>query len=169
MIADECTIRILVCGTPDRADDGVALCAVAQLLPSLSEEGRRDVDVRYCGQLDVEHLLEVPAGTPVLIVDAAAGVPAGEIVTVDLDELLAHQHGPAPRSSHALPIAQVLGIARVFAEAPLEGAFVGLGGADFGLGDMLSPKVEQALPKFVAAIGRSIERLGRRTAEMATR
>jgi hydrogenase maturation protease len=161
MLDDECTIRVLVCGTSDRADDGVAPRAVARLLPSLREEGRCDVDVRYCGQLDVEHLLDVPAGTPVLIVDAASGVPAGEIVTLDLDELLERRSGPTPRSSHALPIGQVLGVARAFAEAPLEGAFVGVGGADFGLGDELSPQVERALPAFAAAIRNSIEQLAR--------
>jgi hydrogenase maturation protease len=164
-MTDEGAIRVLVCGTPDRTDDGVALRAVAQLLPSLREEGSHDVDVRYCGQLDVEHLLDVPAGTPVLIVDAAAGVPAGQIVTLGFDELLAHPHGPSPRSSHALPIGQVLGIARVFADAPPEGEFVGLGGADFGLGEELSPEVERALPAFVGAIGRSIERLARTSGE----
>jgi hydrogenase maturation protease len=163
MMADEGAIRVLVCGTPDRADDGVAMRAAAQLLPSLREEGSLDVDVRYCGQLDVEHLLDVPAGTPALIVDAAAGVPPGEIVTLGFDELLAHPQGPAPRSSHALPIAQVLGIARVFADAPLKGEFVGVGGADFGLGEVLSPAVEDALPAFVAAIERSIGRLARTT------
>ncbi len=165
MLPDECTIRVLVCGTSDRADDGVAPRAVAELLPSLREEGRYDVDVRYCGQLDVEHLLDVPAGTPVLIVDAASGVPAGEIVTRDLDALLADRPGPAPRSSHALPIGQVLGIAQAFAEAPMRGSFVGVGGADFGLGDELSPQVERALPAFVEAIRGSIERLARTTGE----
>lgn len=159
MLADEGTIRILVCGTADRADDGVAPRAVAQLLPSLREEGRYDVDVRYCGQLDVEHLLDVPAGAPILLVDAAAGVPAGEIVTRDLDELLAERPGPGPRSSHALPISQVLGVARAFAEVPIRGAFVGVGGADFGLGEELSPEVECALPAFVASIRDAIERL----------
>jgi hydrogenase maturation protease len=165
MFADECTIRVLVCGTSDRADDGVAPRAVAQLLPSLREEGRYDVDVRYCGQLDVEHLLDVPAGTPVLIVDAASGVPAGEIVTRDLDALLDERPGPAPRSSHALPIGQVLGVARAFAEAPLQGAFVGIGGADFGLGDELSPQVERALPAFVTVIRDTIEQLVRGSSE----
>lgn len=169
MISDVGAVRVLVCGTPDRADDGVALHAIGRLLPSLREQGHMDVDVRYCGQLDVDHLLDVPAGTPVLIVDAAAGVPAGQVVTLDLDELLADRSVPAPRSSHALPIAQVLGIANVLGDAPVEGMFVGMGGAEFGLGDELSGEVEHALPVFVAAIGHGIERLGRRPAAAGRR
>ncbi len=155
-MADEPVVWLLVCGTLDRVDDGAALRAIELLLPSLREAGRRGVEVRYCGQLDVDHLLELPDGAPIVLVDAASGVPAGEIVVRTFDELIDRARTGAPRSSHALPIDQVLGIARVFAEAPMNGTFVGIGGADFGLGTDLSAAVEQALPEFVAAISDAI-------------
>jgi hydrogenase maturation protease len=157
MGADRGTIRLLVCGSPDRADDGVALRAVARLAPRVGDEGPIHLDVRRCGQLDVEQLLDVPAGTPVLIVDAAAGVPAGEVVTLNGDRLLARPRAAAPRSSHALPVDQVLGLARILADQPLDVTFVGVGGADFGLGGELSPAVRRALPEYVSAIEAAIE------------
>jgi len=70
-----------------------------------------------------------------------------------------HPEGPAPHSSHSLPINQVLGVANVLAEKPLEGVFVGIGGSDFGFGERLSSSVMRGLPAFVAAIDRAVEAL----------
>jgi Ni,Fe-hydrogenase maturation factor len=81
-------------------------------------------------------------------------------VTITFDELLANPRGPAPRSSHALPIDQVLGLTRLLADAPVEGLFVGIGGEDFGLGEDLSPKVREALPAYARAIGAAIATVG---------
>ncbi len=141
------TARLLVCGNLDRRDDGAAIVATETLLPSLREQGRRWVDVRRCGQLDIEDLLDAPPDTPLLILDAAVGVPAGRIVSRTFDQLVEQPHGPAPHSSHALPIAQVVGVARQLADAPIDGLFVGIGGADFGFGEALSAPVREALPE----------------------
>jgi hydrogenase maturation protease len=155
-LAPTITARLLVCGNLDRCDDGAAIVAAEALLPSLREQGRRRVDVRRCGQLDIEDLLDVPPDTPLLIVDTAVGVPAGTIVTRTFDQLVDQPHGPAPHSSHALPIAQVVGVARQLADVPIDGLFVGIGGADFGFGESLSAPVRAALPEFIAAIGAAI-------------
>ena len=153
--------QLIVCGNSDRRDDGAALRAVSRLLPTLSDEGRRWVEVTRCGQLDVEHLLDIPADVPVVIVDSAVGVPAGHVVSVPLDDLIDHPRGPAPRSSHALPINQVLGIRNVLSDAPLRGLFVGVGGVDFGFGDDLSAPVHTALPDFITAIDAAIDEVTR--------
>jgi hydrogenase maturation protease len=133
---------LLACGNSDRRDDGAALAAT------------RGLNATECGQLDIDDLLAAPAGRPIVICDAAAGVEAGSVVTLRFDELLANPHGPAPHSSHALPIDQVIGVARAVAGRPIDGVFVGIGGADFGFGDGLSPAVAAALPAFRAAIER---------------
>jgi hydrogenase maturation protease len=131
---------LLACGNSDRRDDGAAIVAT------------RGLPAMHCGQLDIDHLLAAPAGVPIVICDAAAGVTPGVVVTRTFDELLANPRGPSPHSSHALPIDQVIGVARALSAAPIDGLFVGIGGADFGFGPGLSPAVEAALPEFRAAI-----------------
>jgi hydrogenase maturation protease len=133
---------LLACGNVDRRDDGAALAAT------------RGLDATACGQLDIDDLLAAPAGRPIVICDAAAGVEAGRVVTLRFDELLANPHGPAPHSSHALPIDQVIGVARAVAGRPIDGLFVGIGGVDFGFGEGLSAPVAAGLPAFRAAIER---------------
>lgn len=154
------TARLLVCGNLDRCDDGAAIRAAESLLAGLPEDVRLGLDVRRCGQLDIDDLLDDSEPAPLLIVDAAIGVPAGAIVTRTFDELLADASGPAPHSSHALPIAQVVGVARHLSDDPVDGLFVGIGGADFGFGPTLSEPVRAALPAYVAAIGSAIGELG---------
>ncbi len=131
---------LLACGNLDRRDDGAALRATAGL------------PVVACGHLDIDDLLGVPAGHTIVICDAAAGVPAGQVMTLSFDELLANPRGPSPHSSHALPIDQVIGVARALSPVAIDGVFVGIGGADFGYGEGLSASVEAALPSFRAAI-----------------
>jgi hydrogenase maturation protease len=134
------TVWLLACGNPDRRDDGAALQAT------------RGLAATQCGQLDIDDLLRAPAGVPIVICDAAAGVAPGIVVTKTFDELLANPRGPSPHSSHALPIDQVIGVARALSSRPIDGIFVGIGGADFGFGRGLTPAVEAALPHFRAAI-----------------
>ena len=131
---------LLACGNLDRRDDGAALRATTGLAAVA------------CGHLDIDDLLGAPAGRPIVICDAAVGVPVGQVVTLTFDQLLANPRGPSPHSSHALPIDQVIGVARAVSLAPIDGVFVGIGGTDFGYGEGLSTAVEAALPSFRAAI-----------------
>ncbi len=156
-------IRLLVCGTADRGDDGAALVAAATLLPTLDAFDRSALEVRRCGQLDVEDLLDLSPGVVGLILDTAVGVAPGCIVRIPFAELLAPVGKPAPRSSHALPIDQVLGLAAALDRMP-EGVFVGIGGRRFGFGQPLSRVVRAALPAYRDAILAEIENLGRRAA-----
>jgi hydrogenase maturation protease len=152
------SVRLLVCGNPHRRDDGAALRAAALLVPSLRLR-HCPIEAVRCGQLDVDHLLSVPPGMPVVLLDAAVGVPPGSIVVRSLDELIDQPGGAAPHSSHALPINQVLGMANVLADQPLRGVFVGIGGADFGYGDALSPAVQASLPAYRDAITAEVTRI----------
>lgn len=160
-------VRVLACGNLDRGDDAVAVLAAGMILPSLSEEGRRDVEIRRCGQLDIEHLLDVPPGVPVVILDAAVGVEPGRVVRLSIEQLIDHPGGPTPHSSHALSVDQVLGVASVLADAPLRGTFVGVGGAHFGHGDGLSEEVRRALPEYLRTIEAELDRLTASPAQVA--
>jgi len=154
------SVRLLVCGNADRGDDGAALSAIATLLPSLPSALLERLEVRRCGHLRVEDLMDVPASEIALIVDAAVGIPPGHVVTLPIGQIVADPTAPAPRSSHELPIDQVLGLAQEMRPGGLpEGTFVGIGGRRFGYGRPLSRSVRLNLPAFQAAIAAELARL----------
>lgn len=148
------TVRLLVCGSADRGDDGAALAAVAGLLSGLPPHLLTVLEVRRCEQLDLDDLLDLPDGAACVITDAVVGLPVGQVVTIPLPELPERDAaaGPVPRSSHVLPIGQLVAIAQVMRESPLAGSFVGVGGRSFGFGRALGRPVRAALPAFRSAI-----------------
>ncbi len=154
------TVRLLVCGNADRGDDGAALSAVATLLPSLPSAMLERLEVRRCGHLRVEDLTDVPAGEVTLVVDAAVGIPPGHVVTVAISQILSEEGAPTPRSSHELPIDQVLSMAQVLRPGGLpDGVFVGIGGRRFGYGRPLSRSVRLNMASFQDAIAAELSRL----------
>jgi len=154
------SVRLLVCGNAERGDDGAALSAVATLLPSLPSALLERLEVRRCGHLRVEDLTDVPAGEVAVVVDAAVGIPPGHVVTVPISQILGEAGSPTPRSSHELPIEQVLGLAQVLRPGGLpDGVFVGIGGRRFGYGRPLSRSVRLNMASFQAAIATELARL----------
>ncbi|MGD0121158.1 MAG: hydrogenase maturation protease [Candidatus Limnocylindrales bacterium] len=148
-------VHILVCGERLRGDDGAALLAAQ----GLRAEAHDVAEIREVGQLSVEALVDLPEGATVIVADAAAGVAAGEVVIVPLAEIAERAAGAMPASSHSLPPDQVLAIAEEMRGSPFSGVFVGIGGADFGLGEGLSPAVAAGLPALTAALEAEIRRL----------
>lgn len=121
------------------------------------------VEVIEVGQLSVEALLEVPAGVAVIVTDAAVEVAAGRVVTLPLAAVARSTgSGAAPASSHSLPPDQVLALAEELRGSPIRGSFVGIGGAEFGFGERLSPPVAAGLPAFAEAIAAEVRRLAAR-------
>jgi hydrogenase maturation protease len=156
------SVRLLVCGNADRGDDGAALSAVATLLPALPAALLERLEVRRCGHLRVEDLLDVPATEVALVVDAAVGIPPGHVVTLPIRSIAADPESPTPRSSHELPIDQVLGLAAVLRPGGLpEGTFIGIGGRRFGYGRPLSRSVRLNMVTFQQAIAAELARLTR--------
>jgi hydrogenase maturation protease len=154
------SVRMLVCGNADRGDDGAALSAVATLLPTLPTSVLERLEVRRCGHLRVEDLIDVPDSEVALVVDAAVGIPPGRVVTLTIEQITAGAEAPAPRSSHELPIDQVLGLAAVLRPGGLPGgSFVGIGGRRFGYGRPLSRSVRANMAAFQHAIALEICRL----------
>ncbi len=154
------SVRLLVCGNADRGDDGAALSAVATLLPSLPASLLERLEVRRCGYLRVEDLLDVPDGELAVVVDAAVGIAPGHVVTLPIESIVADGAAPAPRSSHELPIDQVLGLAGALRPGGLPGgSFIGIGGRRFGYGRPLSRSVRLNMATFRTAIAAELSRL----------
>jgi hydrogenase maturation protease len=152
-------VRLLVCGNADRGDDGAALVAVAHLLPQVEDAIRHRIEVRRCAELDPGDLVDVPVDQACVVVDTIVGVDAGTVVTIPLSELARGEHCIAARSSHALPIAEVLDIAAVIRGGLPDGTFIGLGGRRFGFGGRRSRAVSIAMRPFERAIEGEIRRL----------
>jgi hydrogenase maturation protease len=152
-------LRILVCGTADRGDDGAALVAISHVLPDLPESVRCRLEVRRCPQLDVTDVMDVGEGIACVVVDTVVGVEPGRVVTMALAELARRPGGVAPRSSHALSVDEALLIAEACRGSLPEGTFVGIGGKWFGYGERFSRAVKGGLPAFSTAIRRAIEEL----------
>ena len=136
MIAEPRSVRLLVCGNAERGDDGAALAAVATLLAGLPPHLLAVLDVRRCEGLDLDDLIDLPADTACVIADAVVGLAPGEVVTIPLADLPERDAAaaPIPRSSHILPIGQLVAIAEIMRDHPLDGSFVGIGGRSFDFG-----------------------------------
>lgn len=141
-------VEVLVCGSPDRGDDGAPMAVMGRLRDQLPP----DVTMRAVGMLDVDDLLSVPTGAGVVIVDAATGIEPGTIVDLALNGLIGRSDGVHPRSSHALTLPEVVGLADMLRGRPLPGRIVAIGGAHFGLGSSFSRPVTAALDPLSEAI-----------------
>jgi hydrogenase maturation protease len=152
-------VPVFVCGEHARGDDAAGFAAVALLPPGLREL----VDVVPVGQLDILFLMDLPADAPCVVVDAVAGLRAGEVWVRPLATLVdraralqAAGRAPELRSSHELPLEQVLALAATLRDAPPAGTFVGIGGSCFDVGTPLTAPVAAALPAFAAAIAAEV-------------
>ena len=152
-------VRLLVCGNADRGDDGAALAAVAHLLPRIEDSIRHRIDVRRCAQLDATDLIDVPGHQVCVVVDTVVGVDPGAVITMPLAELASPESAVAPRSSHALPIGQVLGIAAAIRGQLPEGMFIGIGGKRFGFGNRRSRAITTGMRTFERTIEGEVRRL----------
>ncbi len=95
-----------------------------------------------------------------LIVDAVNGPePAGRVMRIGPDELEAFSLEAS--SSHGWGVAETLRLSRTISAGPVkcQVTLIGITGADFTMGEGLSPEVEQALPKVVEIIEKEIEKL----------
>jgi hydrogenase maturation protease len=150
---------VLACGDELRGDDGVAAHAVRALPP----EALAGAEVRIVDALQVEDLVALPQEARVVIVDAVAGPPAGQLVELDLAVLGSGGAGSggagqleSVASSHQLPLAEVLALAGLLRGQPLAGRFVGVGIRSVAFGSGLSEPVVAALPALTAAAARAV-------------
>ncbi len=147
-------VEVLVCGSMDRGDDGAPMLAIDLVRKALPD----DVRVRIVSELDIDDLLGVAPGAGVVIVDAAIGIDAGEVVELPINGFAGRPDGLRPRSSHALEFPEVVGLAEMMRGRPVDGRVVAIGGAAFGLGGALSRRVAAAMPELTATILGAIDR-----------
>ncbi len=140
-------VEVIVCGSADRADDGAPIAACRFLRPLLPP----DVRLRIVDQLDIDHLLAIAPGAGVVVVDTATGLAPGAVVELPLSGQSPGTAAVRPRSSHALAIPEVVGLAEMIRGRPIVGRIVAIGGNHFGLGRPLSRVVEAALPALAQA------------------
>ena len=143
-------VWLLVCGERMREDDGVADAAVERLPADILRLAR----VEHIGVLSVEALLEVPSECGIVVADAAGGAAPGLVVRVPLEEI--RREGPFPSTTHVTPPDEIVAAAAALSGRSLRGVFVGVGGAEFGFGEELSPAVQAALPAYVRALADAI-------------
>jgi hydrogenase maturation protease len=155
-------VPIYVCGEPARGDDAAGFAAVELLPADLADRA----EIVAVGQLDILLLMDLPVDVPCVVVDAVDGIRPGQIWVRPLSALVeragalhAGGRAPEPRSSHELPLEQVLALAATLRNAPPVGTFVGIGGACFDVGTPLTAQVAGALPAFAAAIATEVRAL----------
>lgn len=153
------SLRILVCGDADRGDNGAPLIAIGRLLPTLPRSVLDQVEIRRREQLDMGDLADLGAGEACVIVDTAAGVDPGQVVTVSLADLAICPAGPVPRSAHGERIDEGIRSVSTVRGCVPPGSFVGIGGRSYGFGVPLSIPVRTSLPAFAAAISSEIARI----------
>ena len=153
------SVRLLICGSADRGDDGAALTAIARLLPTLDPATRERLEVRRCLQLDPLDLIDVAADQSCLVIDTVLGIEPGSVIAIPLEDLSSRASAVTPRSSHALSIQQVLGIAAAIRGTLPAGTFVGIGGKWFGFGARHSRAVTAGMGELQSAIEAELGRL----------
>jgi hydrogenase maturation protease len=143
-------VRLIVLGAADRGDDALGPLAVAGLPPDIWSL----VDVRICASLDLIDLIDVPDGGACLVVDAARGLAPGTLRFIPFDRFLRRRANdlPDPRSSHELPVPELVRLVNVIRKGLPRGGFLVAGGSRFGLGELPSREVAQAIPMMAAAI-----------------
>jgi hydrogenase maturation protease len=117
------------------------------------------VRITQIGQLDVDDLLGVPQGSGVVIVDAATGIDPGAILELPLRALVGMEDTVQPRSTHALAMPEVIGLADMLRGRPLIGRIVVIGARRFTLGRPLTRRVAAALPALARAVGTAVEQV----------
>jgi len=152
-------LRILVCGTSGRGDDGAALAAMSQVLPALPEHLRCRIEVRRCPALEVADIVAVRTDEACLVVDTVVGIEPGAVVSKSLDDLARCADGMTSRSTHAHDLATTFALAETARGELPSGVFVAIGGKWFGYGERYSRIVRRRLPALGEAIRDAIERL----------
>jgi hydrogenase maturation protease len=147
-------VVVFACGDPLRGDDAVAPLVVKSLFHELPP----GAVIRLVGALEAEYLVDLASHTRVIIVDAVVGPEPGAIVQMDLREMSGRAEAVVTTSTHQLPLDQVVAIAQLLRDEPIEGVFVGVGIEAVAHGEALSGPVEAAVPAFREAIRQAVSR-----------
>ena len=136
-------IRVIGIGNTDRGDDAAGLLVVRELA---SRQPR--LDVRECAGDQLRLLDAWQGATVVLVVDAMrTGLEPGTLHVLDPNA------GPfpddPPLSGHGFGLATAIELGRAIGNLPARLVIIGIEGADFGTGDLVSAEVRAAVTRAV--------------------
>jgi hydrogenase maturation protease len=129
---------------------------VAVAVRALPLELLAGAEVRIVPAVTVEDLVALPPDAQVVIVDAVVGPPPGQLVELALADLATGAVRAVATSSHQLPLPEVVALAGLLRDAPLQGRFVGIGIGSVAFGSQLSEPVAAAVPVLADAVARAI-------------
>jgi hydrogenase maturation protease len=141
---------VAVLGSRYRGDDAVG--------PLVGDRLRtRGVEVVDCGD-EPTRLIDRFAGLELaVVVDAVRSTaPVGTVHRVD-GEGGGLPRDPGMASTHAIAVTEALALAEALGRAPTHVVLVGIEGRAFGMGDPLSPEVEDALDAATDEVMRTLE------------
>ena len=158
--------RVIVVGlgNPDRGDDGVGPLVVGKLAGRLPT----DVAVAAPGADVLTLMMEWADFDAVICVDAAAPLTTpGRIHCFDpaSTELLQYTRAA---SSHALGLAEAIGLSRVLSKAPRDIIIFAVEGASFAAGAPMSSEVTAAAAEVAGRVVAVVERLRRSSNDLPT-
>ena len=146
-------------GNPLRSDDGVGPAVAERLAADPRLAG---VEVRAEHQLTPELAMDAAGVSLMVLVDAADGVPAGEVVVRDLapwgrgglgdDGLAGRAEEGGPPLTHHVDPSSLLALAETLWGSAPRTVVVGIGPESLELGDTLTDTVEAAVPRAVEAV-----------------
>jgi hydrogenase maturation protease len=149
-------VLVLGFGNTLRRDDGAGAVA-ARLLSAEPRLQRDDVEIREAYQLLPEMALDLAEVSLVVLVDAdARGLPGSiEVHQIDPETAAredADARGEPGASSHHVGGGELMVLAAALTGRAPEVVAIGIGVADLGMGEGLTPAVEAALPKVVGIV-----------------
>ena len=146
------TILIMGVGNEMRNDDRVGL-VLARLLRREAWPGVRIIETG--GDATIWLRFWAEAETVVLLDATMTGAQAGALHHCDLGR--APVDAPRSASTHGLGLGHIVELARALDRLPSQLYIVGIEGADFGYGTLLSPAVAAAIPGALRAVRELIE------------
>lgn len=147
-------VRVIALGNEAAGDDGAALAAA-----KIAGAGG-DLHVVLAGRPGVGLIDLLDTRDPVMLVDVLrTGARPGVLFEVPLDAVVDRAVVSSPASSHGFGPAEALALARSLGRALPRGVLLGVEGARFEAGSLMSEEVEIAIPALATAIRRAAEAL----------
>ena len=147
------SLLVVGLGTPERRDDGVGL-VVAEALRAVAPTA---VAIHLLPRQALELLTLWEGHRHVWVVDAVhSGAPPGTCHRLEP----AAQHWPARwqgGSTHGLGLVEAFALAESLGVLPAQLVVYGIEGADYGMGEGLTPAVAAAVPHVVARLQTELE------------
>ncbi|MGB7847311.1 MAG: hydrogenase maturation protease [Candidatus Acidiferrum sp.] len=132
---------VLACGNPQRGDDSAALHIADSLRCGISDA---ETEIHSQQQWTPELAERISKAEVVIFVDAAAGMPPGEVACKPLQPA---QHASRSITHHTSPESLLWLAGELYGKHPALAYLVTVGGISFDLTEELSEPVRHAIPR----------------------